>query len=139
MNLKIDFSQTEEFPLIDEGIYTLRVTDCELKESENTGSQYLEFWFEVVGGDWDKTKIPLRNMLNKKDRNFYLRSTLQALGYKCEGIIDLETDSLKDRVCRGEIHHREYNGKVYADITAIYPMMDDDIGSPSLNVESDPW
>ena len=117
---KIDFTDADGFPLVEQGLYPAVITGASLKESD-AGNQYFEFLFEVISGPEKGTKLPpLRNMVNMKDKNFYLKATLNVLGYECEGIADIETEDLIGLTAQVQINHREYEGRLVADISSLY-------------------
>jgi len=125
MSLKVDFTEAEGFPLIELGLYDVVCTKVEQKESQ-AGNQYFQFDFRIVGSEWNGMFAPsIRNMIDAKDKNYYLKQTLEALDYQVSGVADVEPSDLVNRRAKMQITHREYQGKLVADVGGLYPPDDD--------------
>jgi len=136
---KRSVSMPDDYPLIDQGLYDAIVTACDIKESMTTGNEYFQFDMEVINGPWKGHKLPpIRNMLNLSDNNYYLKLTLAALApeRQWEGIVDIDTNDIVGMVAQVQVAHREYEGKLVADIVGVFPLerspMGDD-GPPPID------
>jgi len=140
VKLDVDFNDADGFPLVAQGMYTAVVRSVEPKESERTGNRYLEFTFDVVGGEYDGIQLdPLRNMIDMKDRNYYLKQTLETLGYHVEGLAEIDTTDLLLRTCKVQVVHEEYEGTTRAKIAGIYPLTDELETPPGPPSGKSPW
>ena len=95
---------------IPEGVYTVKVNEAELAESQ-TGNPMVKFVFEVTEGKNKGAKL-FENCSLQPQALFKLKNLLMALGYDIpEGAFDLEVDDLLDLECQVEVAHEKYEGK----------------------------
>jgi hypothetical protein len=128
----VDFSGSGGKELIDQGVYPCTVTGMEMKQSEKTGRDYYAFEFTVASGDWEGYKLWHNNTIGAKDRNYYLKCTLEGItGQE----IPLDTVSINERDylgrgCQVQVIHDQYNGKLKAAVATIHPAGDEVFDSP---------
>lgn len=134
--VNVDFSEADSFPLIDQGLYPASVVGVDVKKSEKTGNEYFEFNFEIASGEFKGMKVYHRNAINAKDRNGFLKQTLDALNYEVAGVSEIETADLYGRSCMIQITHTEYQGKTRAEISGLFPI--DDVPVPATS-DNEPW
>lgn len=122
MRYTVNFEDNGDYPLIDQGMYNAICTGCDVKESER-GNKYFQFDFEVTGGQFAGLRLPpMRNMIDMKDKNYYLQQTLFALEYIVDGLTEIDTEEIVGRRCRIQIIHSKYEGKTRAEIAGIFPL-----------------
>ena len=128
---RVDFSDSEGYPLIDQGLHTVTVTGMEIKASQTTGNEYYEFEFTIASGEFQGSKLWLRNMINAKDRNRYLRETLEGImgnDIPLEAVEVYPNDYI-GRGCQVQVIHDEYQGKVRPQVAGVHSAKFD-IGAP---------
>lgn len=117
--VRVDFTDTEVRSLLPEGQYRLKVGDVELKTSESSGNDYLNWTFITLDDDaklnnqkvWYITSLVPSALWN-------LRNLLEVLGIETpNGPLDLDLDEYKDLECLGTIEHETYEGKKRAKVT----------------------
>jgi hypothetical protein len=146
MTINADMSNSGGM-LVEQGVYPCTVTDVEQKISTNTGGEYVAFEFTIAGGEFKGKKLWLNNSLGAKDRNYYLRQTLQAISG--EEVPEVENFSFEEsayvgRGCMVQVVHEERKGKVYATVAGITPSGTDPVdltpgGSSGAPDDSMPW
>lgn len=131
-----DFSGSGSYPLVDQGMHQVTVTGMQIKESPNTGNEYYEFEFTVANGEFSGQKLWLRNMLNAKDRNRYLRETLEGISGKEIPLeeVPIESFDYVGRGCLVQVVHDEYQGQVRAQVAGVHPV-DADFSGPPIGDE----
>lgn len=117
--IKVDFSGTEDSGgfYIAPGTYPVKCTKITQKEGDK--APYLQFDFNVEGHG-----VQLTNRCTlKPDALFSLKNTLGALMGKDipKTVINIDPDKLVGRICMAQVADREYNGKIYSDITRMSP------------------
>lgn len=123
---QVDFTGSGGKELIDQGVYPCTVTGMEIKRSENTGNDYYAFEFTVASGQWEGYRLWHNNTINAKDRNYYLRTTLEGITgeeFPLE-IMDINPAEYIGRGCQVQVIHDEYQGKLKAQVAAIHPPSD---------------
>jgi hypothetical protein len=119
----VDFSESGGRELIDQGVYPCTVTDMEMRQSENTGRDYYAFTFTVASGEWEGYKLWHNNTIGAKDRNYYLKQTLEGIsGTEIpEDTVSIDERDYIGRGCQVQVVHEEYKGKVKASVATIHP------------------
>lgn len=117
--ISVDFTSTEDSGgfYVTPGTYPVK---C-IKITQEVGEKapYLDFLFEVQGRG-----VQIHNRCTlKPDALFNLKNTLGALMGRDipKAVIKIDPDKLIGRVCTATIDDREYNGKVYSNITRLMP------------------
>jgi hypothetical protein len=113
--------------LIDQGMYPCTVTGMEIKTSQNSGNDYYAFEFTIASGDFEGMKLWHNNSINAKDRNFYLRQTLEGIRgmeIPLEADVDINVRDYIGRGCMVQVIHEEYKGEVKPRVAGIHPPED---------------
>ncbi len=138
MTIRADMSGSGGGRLIEQGVYPCTVTDIQQKISQNTGSEYIAFEFTIASGEFEGRKLYHNNSLGAKDRNYYLRQTLE--GISGEEVPEIEDFTFEERDylgrgCQVQVVHEEYNGKVKPSVAAIHPPDEGQVIEPSTKGE----
>lgn len=120
--LKLDFSGVESFQRAAEGIHTVKVASAEVKQSSG-GNDMIVVAFEVTKGE-DKGARVYENFPLTDKALWKLKSLLQAIGIKADGKVQLDTDKLLGKVCKINVIHEEYDGKLRARCESIMKFSD---------------
>lgn len=120
--LKLDFSGVESFQRAAEGIHTVKVASAEVKQSSG-GNDMIVVAFEVTKGE-DKGARVYENFPLVDKALWKLKSLLQAIGIKADGKVQLDTDKLLGKVCKINVIHEEYDGKLRARCESIMKFAD---------------
>ena len=120
--LKLDFSGVESFQRAAEGIHTVKIASAEVKQSSG-GNDMIVVAFEVTKGE-DKGARVYENFPLVDKALWKLKSLLQAIGIKADGKVQLDTDKLLGKVCKINVIHEEYDGKLRARCESIMKFAD---------------
>lgn len=113
------------YKAIPEGIYSVKVQEAELSESQKSGQPKIEFKFEVIEGK-HKGSILFHTCSLQPQALFNLKALLLALGYEIpSGEFDLDVEELIDLECQVEVAHEKYEGKDKARIVEFIPLDED--------------
>lgn len=122
---KVDFSDSEGGgALVEQGTYPCTVTGMEIKHAQTTGNPYYAFEFTIASGAFADRKLWLNNMIGAKDRNYYLRMTLEGItgeDVPLDADVEIVERDYIGRGCNVQVVHEERNGKVYATVAGIRP------------------
>lgn len=120
--VEVDFTNTADvdFELIPPGWYDVLVYDVGLETSQS-GMRMFKFEFNLLDMAFAGRKVWLRNTIGAKDNNWYLKRTLNALGYEAEGVVSINTNDLMGREAQVRIEHEEYSGKTREKVVDIRP------------------
>lgn len=121
--IKVDFTGVETSGNIKEGRQLLTVAECELKTSDSSGNDYLNFKLKGNGGNMYHTCSLMPQAL------FNLRGILEAMGQEVpEGPLEIDTDELIGESFGGEVEHETYQGKKKGVLVDVFPAeeLDDD-------------
>jgi len=127
MTIMIDTSEAGEveFELLPPGWYEVVVYEAKLKKKEN-GNQQIEFQFKVRSpGEFENRRVWFTNALDARDKNFFVKKTLTALGFIVNGVFELDFDELGGKKANVRIEHREYppnSGKLRQNVGDIRPI-----------------
>lgn len=131
--IEVDFSDAGdiEFELIPPGWYDVLVYDVKMGDT-STGMRQFIFELNILDQEHASRKLWLRNTIGAKDKNFYLKKSLSAMGYEAEGVVQIDTGDLMGKEFQVRVMHEEYNGKVREKIVDVRPQggaRDEDYGS----------
>ena len=113
----VDFTGVESSGKVEEGRQLLKVDGVpEVKSSESSGSDYINWKFKATGGSiWHTTSLQPQALWN-------LRNTLEALGLEVpEGAMDLDLSEVDGLELGAEIEHETYQGKKRPRIIDLFP------------------
>lgn len=118
-----------------EGKYPVTVDSVEIKESSNSGANYMAFTFEVEDGDHKGAKL-FHNCSLQPQALFNLKAILLALGFEIPNkAFDLDTSALVGLSCVVEVAHEVYEGKKKARIVDFINPEDDEDGDSDVDLE----
>ena len=124
MTVEIDFTETGDvnFEPLPQGWYEVSVYEAKLEESQN-GKRMISFEFKVKSPiEFDGRRLWMRNMIGARDKNFYLKKTLNALGIEVDGVMHLDFNDLLGRVASVRVGWREWEGKTKEEVVDIRPL-----------------
>ena len=113
-SITVDMDGVSSRALLPEGEYPVRVKGIELKTSDNSGKDYLEWEFETFDtGDEKLNGVTLYYMTSLQPKAlFNLRGLLEAMGVDVpDGPMDIEFDELEDEEVLAIVRHEEWEGK----------------------------
>ena len=126
MTLMVDFSEAGdvEFEPLPQGWYDVSVYEAKLEtkgEGENL-KRMIAFEFKVQSPiEFDNRRLWMRNMIGAKDKNFYLKKTLHALGIEVDGVYELDLNELLGASASVRVGWREWEGKTKEEVVDIRP------------------
>lgn len=115
--LKVDFTGVESSGNVAEGRHLLTVDGApEIKTSENSGNEYINWKFKAPGGSiYHTTSLQPQALWN-------LRNVLESLGLEVpDGPLDLDLAEMDGLTCGGEVEHETYQGKKRPRLIDIFP------------------
>ena len=115
--IKVDFTGVESSGQVQEGRQILTVKEVELKTSENSGNDYLNWKFSAKGGTvYHSTSLQPQTLWN-------LRNVLEAMGMEVpESSLDIDLTEFPDMQLGAEIEHEKYQGKKKPVIVDVFPV-----------------
>jgi len=121
MKVKTDFTNTEEFPKMEEGKQVLKVFECFTKQSK-AGNEMIVFNFENL----KKQRVYL-HCVNTDENRWKLKQVLEALtGQKQEkGPVEFDTEDLINLKLMGNVFNEEFEGKTYPKVGDVGPCLAD--------------
>ena len=133
--LKIDFTGVEARAAAHpEGRFAFAVEDVEVKTSENSGNDYLQWVLKSAKGKvFYITSLASHALWN-------LKSVLEAAGQDVpDGELELDLEELKELEFGGEVVHEKYEGKTKGVIAEVFPVdeVEGDTDSESEEEEED--
>jgi hypothetical protein len=136
--IEVDFSDAGdvEFELLPPGWYDALVYDVKL-ETTSAGNRQFVFELNMLDQEHAGRKAWLRNTIGAKDKNFYLKKSLSAMGYESEGVVQINPDELLGRELQVLIKHEEYNGKVREKIVDVRPQGGTREDSDTIDLDED--
>lgn len=108
--VRVDLTGVENFQKASEGEHICKIAAADLQQSQG-GNDMIVVQFEVTKGN-DKGARVFENFPLSEAALWKLKSLLQAVGFKCDGKIQLDLDKLVGKVCIVGVVHEEYNGKI---------------------------
>lgn len=116
-SIKVNFEGVEASGNVSEGRHLLTVDGApEVKTSENSGNDYVNFKFKAPGG------VVYHTCSLQPQALFNLRNTLESLGVEvAEELMDIDLTELDGLTCGGEVEHETYQGKKKARIIDLFP------------------
>lgn len=116
--IKIDFTGVEARAAAHpEGRFAFAVEDVEVKTSENSGNDYLQWVLKSSKGKvYYITSLASHALWN-------LKSVLEAAGQNVpDGELEIDIDELKELEFGGEVVHEKYEGKTKGVIAEVFPV-----------------
>lgn len=133
MSFKVNFTdvQTNNFEALPAGVYHVRATDGEVRESgpnsKNPGSEYINWELTVQEGPYEGRKLWTNTSLLPQAL-FALKGMLEASGRftddQLSGDLDFEIDDVLGAEFKVKVTQREYNGDTQNDIKRFYRLED---------------
>ena len=122
MTLMVDFSEAGDvdFEPLPQGWYDVSVYEVKLEESQ-AGKPMIAFEFKVQGGEFDSRRLWMRNMIGARDKNFYLKKTLNALGVEVDGVAEIDLGGFLGCSASVRVGWREWEGKTKEEVVDIRP------------------
>jgi hypothetical protein len=115
--ISVDFTGVESSGKVEEGRQLLTVDGTpEIKVSENSGADYINWKFKAQGGAiYHTTSLQPQALWN-------LRNVLEALGLEVpEAAMDLDLSEMDGLTCGGEVEHEVYQGKKRPRLIDLFP------------------
>lgn len=131
--LKIDFTGVEARAAAHpEGRFAFAVEDVEVKTSENSGNDYLQWVLKSAKGKvFYITSLASHALWN-------LKSVLEAAGQDVpDGELELDLEELKELEFGGEVVHEKYEGKTKGVIAEVFPVDEVEGASEEENSEEE--
>ena len=131
--IKIDFTGVEARAAAHpEGRFAFAVEDVEVKTSENSGNDYLQWVLKSSKGKvYYITSLASHALWN-------LKSVLEAAGQDVpDGELEIDIDELKELEFGGEVVHEKYEGKTKGVIAEVFPVDEVEGDEESDDEESD--
>lgn len=131
--IKIDFTGVEARAAAHpEGRFAFAVEDVEVKTSENSGNDYLQWVLKSSKGKvYYITSLASHALWN-------LKSVLEAAGQEVpDGELEIDIDELKELEFGGEVVHEKYEGKTKGVIAEVFPVDEVEGDEESDDEESD--
>ncbi|MEW6555110.1 MAG: DUF669 domain-containing protein [Actinomycetota bacterium] len=127
--LEVDFTDADEinFEPLPKGWYEVAVYEAKLEYSQ-AGNPMIVFELNVLNGPYPGKKLWLRNAIDGKDKNYYLKRTLTAIGYHVTGKAKINLDDLCGRYARVLVEHELYKEKTREKVVDIVPLEDGGYG-----------
>lgn len=125
MAIKLDMGSVKGVQ--DPGMYTLRLADCRIVEKVDDNGDNADYisarWEVLLPEEWIGSPSVWSNHSLKPQARYFLKNWLEALTQQEWGDDDmeLEEDSLVNLTVCASIVHREYNGKVTANVKDWFP------------------
>lgn len=123
MTVEVDFTEAGDvdFEPLPQGWYEVSVYEAKFEESQN-GKRMVAFEFKVQSPiEFDGRRLWMRNMIGAKDKNFYLKKTLNALGIEVDGIVQLNLNEILGLSTSVRVGWREWEGKTKEEVVDIRP------------------
>ena len=131
--VQIDMEGIESSSRVSDGDYKLTVEEIEIKESQESGNEYLNFIFKVAGGGKVYHICSLQ-----PQALFNLRSTLEALEVEVpDSVMDIDLDELEGLVCAGSIANEVYQGKKNPKVIDLFPLSELDEDADEADEEEE--
>lgn len=128
--ISIDFTGVETSGNIREGRQLLTIVEAELKTSESSGNDYINFKIKGNGGNMYHTCSLQAQAL------FNLRGILEAAGQEVpDGPLELDLDELVGLEFGGEVEHELYQGKKKGILVDTFPV--DELDEETTQQSSD--
>lgn len=121
-SIQVDFTGVEASSrTVEDGTYSAKITKCEVRDSESSDSQLLNFVWEISLKKGMKA-IVYDNASLQPQALWRLRLLLESLGETIpEGVMDIDPDDLIGREAKVEITNEKYDGKNRPRITGFIP------------------
>lgn len=116
-SIKVDFTGVEASGNVREGRQMATVDEVEMKTSENSGNDYINWKLKAKGGAiYHTTSLQVQSLWN-------LRNMLEAMGLEVpEGPLELELDEYAGMEVGVEVEHETYQGKKKPRIIDLFPI-----------------
>lgn len=113
--VKVDFSQAKDFEVLPVGSYPIVVAETEIRNSNSSQFQYINWTLEVETGEHAGRKLWLTSSLNPK-ATWSLKLVLRALGETSPDLdkdeFDIDPDDYLGRRAIANVTQEEYNGRM---------------------------
>ena len=115
--IKVDFTGVESSGKVAEGRMIAEVVECEVKESESSGNEYINWKLKAKGGNvYHTTSLQPHALWN-------LRNTLEAMGLEVpDSALDLDLSEYPGMELGIEVEHEVYQGKKRPRIIDVFPV-----------------
>ncbi len=135
MRKTLDFTDVEEdtkveYELVPEGVYNVRIMEVEDDETKN-GDYMAIIKFKIESAKC-KERLLFDRMVITNDRSKpafkmigRVKHFLKVIGEPCNEVVEIDTDVWKFKPLSVVVKHREYDGKMYANVVAHEVVQDD--------------
>lgn len=115
--IRVDFTDVESSGKVSEGRQLAEVVECEVKTSDNTGNDYINWKLKTKGGTiYHTTSLQPQALWN-------LRNTLEAMGLEVpQSPLDLDLDEYPGLELGIEVENEVYQGKKRPRIIDVFPV-----------------
>lgn len=116
-SLSVDFTGVESSGKVSEGRQLAEVVECEVKTSDNTGNDYINWKLKAKGGNiYHTTSLQPQALWN-------LRNTLEAMGMEVpEAALELDLSEFPGMELGIEVENETYQGKKRPRIIDVFPV-----------------
>ncbi len=123
----IDFTNIQEFEVIEPGVYAATVSKAEAKVA-STGSPMIALTFTLEDDPYEGRKV-FSNLVLHPNALWRVKRDMIAFGWEAEdleGEIDVEPEDFEELACRTRVDIREYRGEDRNSVEAILPYSADE-------------
>lgn len=130
-SLSVDFTGVESSGKVAEGRQLAEVIECEVKTSENTGNDYINWKLKAKGGNiYHTTSLQPQALWN-------LRNTLEAMGMEVpESALELDLAEFPGMELGIEVENETYQGKKRPRIIDVFPV--EELGGEEAESDDEP-
>lgn len=121
--IEVDFTEadTMDFEPLPKGWYEVAVYEAKLETSQK-GNRMICFELNVLEPvEHQGRKLWFRNTIDGKDKNFYLKKTLTAMGVEVSGLAKLDLRELAGNYMAVLVQHEVYNDKTRERVVDVAP------------------
>lgn len=136
----VDFSNVENYALIDEGVYSVKILKAEEGTTQN-GDDMIKATFQILKGDFKGQNL-FDNFPIVDKALWKLKQMLEACGKKAEGKVAIDIAKLVGLTCKVNVEHEEYRSKERAKITeyiSATSSAEEDETASEEDVSDDDW
>lgn len=119
-------AKEQEFTLIPEGQYPALVISATEGESKEKKTPFIKVKYEILEGEFAGKNI-YDNFFFSEASLWRLNNALAIMGVEITDDMDVTESTFNGRTCLITVKHKEYNGKVYANVGKYDPW---DPGAP---------
>lgn len=125
--LKANFTDVETFEAMPAGVYEVEVAEVEVRPSENSEYDYINWTLSVTEGDYINRKLWLVTSMSPKAA-WKLKEALLAFGADesdLEGELEFDPDDFIGARCKASTTQESYEGTLRNRVQAVHPLTED--------------